>query len=68
MVEATELEDEKASNNLYVRGLPLDIDGDTDPDRIRRIFARFGRIMSFKLIQNPKFSTNIAYVAYKYSS
>ena len=67
LAEATEIEDEKANNNLYVRGLPLDIDGDTDPIRIRRICARFGRITSFKLIQNPKFSTNIAYVAYKYA-
>ena len=33
---------------------------------MRRIFARFGKIVSFKLIKSARFPTNIAYVAYKY--
>ena len=32
----------------------------------RRIFARFGKIISFKLVNSPKFETNLAYVAYKH--
>ena len=52
--------------NLYVQGLPKSIGGDSSHERIRRICARFGKIMSFKLMDSPKFAHNIAYVAYKY--
>ena len=50
LAEEGKEDDRAGGNNLYVRGLPLDIDGDADPLRIRRICARFGRIASFRLV------------------
>ena len=53
-------------NNLYVAGIPKELGA--DKDTVRRIFARFGKIVSFKLVNSPKFATNLVYVAYKYPS
>ena len=55
-------------NNLYVAGIPKELGADNQPDTVRRIFARFGKIVSFKLVNSPKFTTNLVYVAYKYPS
>ena len=35
---------------------------------VRRIFARYGKILSFKLIEDPKFTTSIAFLSYKLPS
>lgn len=56
------------NNNLYVSGLPKEIRGDASAVVFRRIFARFGKIVSFKLIDSQKFATNLIYVAYRHSS
>ena len=53
-------------NNLYVAGIPKELGA--DKDTVRRVFARFGKIVSFKLVNSPKFATNLVYVAYKYPS
>lgn len=47
---------------MYVSGLPKD----GSDESCRRIFARFGKIISFKLVDSPKFQTSLAFVAYKY--
>jgi len=47
-------------NNLYIR----DLDKAHDENKVRRAFAMFGRIFSFKLLNKPEFTTNVAYVAY----
>lgn len=46
--------------NLYVANLPKSLDEVT----VRRVFARYGKISSYKLISKAQFSTNIAYVGY----
>ena len=56
----------KAQNNLYISGLPKDIEGDASEVAFRRICARYGKIVSFKLTNDPKFATNLIYVAYKH--
>jgi RNA recognition motif-containing protein len=33
-------------------------------DQVRRVFARFGKISSFNLVNKDTFPTNIAFVAY----
>ena len=48
-------------NNLYLSGLSKQHD---DEFLLRRTFATFGKISSFKLISKPEFTTNIAYLAY----
>ena len=47
-------------NNLYVQGLPKEL----SETEVRRIFAKFGRITSIKLLNKLEFTTNIAYVAF----
>ena len=49
-------------------GLPKLLDGEANDTRIRRIFARFGKITSFKVLRSTKFETCVAFVAYKYPS
>jgi len=49
-------------NNLYVSGLSKEIDDGT----LRRVFARFGKIISFKVVRKSQFTSYIAYVAFKY--
>ena len=49
-----------APNNLYVK----DLDKQFDETKVRRAFAMFGKIQSFKLLNKPEFTTNIAFVAY----
>ena len=49
-----------AQNNLYVRGLPKHCTADV----VRRMFARYGKIGSFSLVDKPTFTTNIAYVGF----
>ena len=48
-------------NNLYVRGLPKHVAA----LEVRRMFARYGRISSFSLVDKPTFTTNIAYVGFQ---
>lgn len=56
-------------NNLYIQGLPKELaGGETSITAFRRIFARFGKIQSFKLVNDPKFATNLAYAHYKHPS
>lgn len=57
-----------AQNNLYVSGLPKEIDGEASDLRVRRILARFGKITSFKMLRSVKFETCVAFVAYKFPS
>jgi len=49
-----------AKNNLHVSQLPKEL----DENQVRRAFANFGRISSFKLVSKENYSNNIAYVAY----
>ena len=35
-----------------------------DEISVRRVFARFGKVSSMKLVNKPTFSTNVAYVGY----
>jgi RNA recognition motif-containing protein len=46
--------------NLYVNNLPKSLDEQT----VRRVFARFGKICSMKLVDKSQFKTNVAYVGY----
>ena len=46
--------------NLYVSNLPKTLDELT----VRRVFARFGKISSIKLVSFSHFATNVAYVGY----
>lgn len=48
-------------NNLYVKDLPKHVTA----LQVRRVFARYGKISSFNLIDKPNFTTNIAYVGYQ---
>lgn len=48
------------ANNLYVQHLPKD----QSEVQVRRAFARFGRISSFRLVSKEQFSTNIAFVGF----
>lgn len=51
---------EMGPNNLYVR----ELDKAFDESQVRRAFAMFGKIQSFRLVNKIEFTTNIAYVAY----
>jgi RNA recognition motif-containing protein len=42
----------------------MDLDKSFDESQVRRAFAAFGKIQSFRLVNKPEFTTNIAYVAY----
>ena len=46
--------------NLYVQNLAKSLDEVT----LRRVFARFGKISSFKLVSKAQYATNIAYAGY----
>lgn len=46
--------------NLFVSNVPKSL----DEIAVRRVFARFGKVSSMKLVNKPKFSTNVAYVGY----
>jgi hypothetical protein len=48
---------------MYVR----DLDKALDENQVRRAFAMFGKIQSFRLLNKPEFTTNIAFVAYSSS-
>jgi len=62
LIASAELEvsREQGPSNLYVR----DLDKSYDEAQVRRAFAMFGKIQSFKLVNKAEFTTNIAYVAY----
>ena len=55
-------------NNLYCSGLPKELEGDASETAFRRVFARFRKIASFKLINSSKFETNLVFVAYRHPS
>ena len=55
-----EVSREQGPSNLYVR----DLDKSYDEAQVRRAFAMFGKIQSFKLVNKAEFTTNIAFVAY----
>ena len=57
---------EHTQNNLYVGGLPKFIDNDNSETAYRKIFARYGKISSFKILDKANFPCNVAFVAYKY--
>lgn len=53
--------DDQRPNNLYLRSLPKEL-----PEKeLRQRLAVYGRIKSFKLVDDPKFDTNVAYVAFE---
>ena len=41
-----------------------ELDKTFDESQVRRAFAMFGKILSFRLVNKIEFTTNIAYVAY----
>lgn len=47
-------------NNLYIR----DLSKEFDEQQVRRAFAKFGKISSFRLLDKSEFTTNVAFVAY----
>jgi RNA recognition motif-containing protein len=49
-------------NNLYIR----DLSKEFDEQQVRRAFAKFGKISSFRLLNKSEFTTNVAFVAYLY--
>lgn len=46
--------------NLYVR----DLSKEATSEKVRRAFARYGKMSSFSLINKEQFTTNIAFVSY----
>ena len=55
-----------SNNNLYVSQLPKTVNGDGSQLAFRKVFARYGKIVSFKLVNKENFPCNVVYVAYKY--
>ena len=51
---------EQGPNNLYIR----ELEKSYEESQVRRAFAMFGKIQSFRLVNKPEFTTNIAFVAY----
>jgi len=45
---------------LYIKNIPKHLTS----TEVRRIFARFGKISSFSLVNKEQFSTNICYVGF----